>query len=942
MKTISDSFELRFVSRAPCADGETDFKGETSTLTTEQRVDYLNEYARTMHAFYPDIDLDNPVVTLAQARERLAAIKPQPQPQARRRIDLNDGWRWVGAGLDRGLPRVSQANTAVSVARQDWRCAITLTLKPGQPHSGWVFTFGAAVQAGWDAQGQFFYTSKGQNCPLPGVETAEQLCFELDFVEHHWNLYVDEELVVDFVPFADPECQYANQIAAPFAAIRSIWGVGYHPQENAFEPYRIQTFIDENFSLPPVMEAWNQVGYDDSSWQTGTLPLVHGGERFAGQDLYLRRAFTVDAVPDYAELYLEALDPGGEVYCNGKLAAFVRDKIWHKADLTALLVPGQNLLAVRVYANHVSEQDKMTHTSTDHDTGWYTGRMHLDLLPEIYLEDTFAWTAALEDGTAHQKVRVEVKARRGMASSKSGEYQLRASLYPWYPKEGPCCATAVWQTLATPGWVETSETELNIEHPRLWTPESPCLYRLHIELLGQDGRVMDDCMLTTGLRTISQEGGIFRLNGQPEFLRAPLLFGARPPLDKIAAWEKCPPAEYYVQEMLMAKSMNANGLRMSVHDTRIGGINDPRICELADQLGLMLIWQTTTWVRVTSATNIDPVELSACIRQVRNHCSIAIWQPGNHPSWKNWNIVMRVYRLLLDTIQPLDPSRLISPSADYRRMKNPRSDDGLKDANGNPCESCDSAWTAPLICRGNMDYILGYGNEWSALREWPHVKPEHLPLYMDATDYISSHLNSQQRAYFNFEHDEIIGQPNWDVYRGKPMYRVKSYERDYDAGSIGRELGFDEWKASQAWQALGAYETICKSRWLDYDGLCWCNLRGGQNTVTYQKCLVDYYGQPKLAYYAHRMAFQNVLACSGNVDMVYGPHDTVPVLVLNLGPARQVRVQVDVLDTTGCVVFTQTYTNVTLSGGRTVTSLPAFTLPVLEEGVYRLHYTVQE
>ena len=35
----------------------------------------------------------------------------------------------------------------------------------------------------------------------------------------------------------------------------------------------------------------------------------------------------------------------------------------------------------------------------------------------------------------------------------------------------------------------------------------------------------------------------------------------------------------------MVKRMNGNGLRMSVHDERMGGINDPRICELADQLG---------------------------------------------------------------------------------------------------------------------------------------------------------------------------------------------------------------------------------------------------------------------------------------------------------------------------------------------------------------------
>ena len=36
MKTISRNLELRFFSSDPAADGETDFKGETSTLTIRQ------------------------------------------------------------------------------------------------------------------------------------------------------------------------------------------------------------------------------------------------------------------------------------------------------------------------------------------------------------------------------------------------------------------------------------------------------------------------------------------------------------------------------------------------------------------------------------------------------------------------------------------------------------------------------------------------------------------------------------------------------------------------------------------------------------------------------------------------------------------------------------------------------------------------------------------
>lgn len=237
-----------------------------------------------------------------------------------------------------------------------------------------------------------------------------------------------------------------------------------------------------------------------------------------------------------------------------------------------------------------------------------------------------------------------------------------------------------------------------------------------------------------------------------------------------------------------------------------------------------------------------------------------------------------------------------------------------------------------------MDYILGYGNEWSALRQWPEVEEKNLPDYMESTAYIPSYLNSTERAYFNFEHDEITGQPNWNLYKGKPMYHVASYEDYYDEGSIGRRLTFDEWRESQAWQAFGAYETICKCRWLDYDGLSWCNLRGGQNTATYQKSLVDYYGQAKMAYYAHRMAFQEILACSGNVDVVYGPEDRIPVLILNLGVEKTVNLQIEIRTADGEGVYRKELPHLTVPEGRSRIKVNDLALPELAEGIYSIEY----
>jgi hypothetical protein len=463
-----------------------------------------------------------------------------------------------------------------------------------------------------------------------------------------------------------------------------------------------------------------------------------------------------------------------------------------------------------------------------------------------------------------------------------------------------------------------------------------------VEILDQAGAVVDDWSVTTGLRTVSQSGGTFQINGRPETLRAPLLFGSRTPLENISKWDKCPPLENLVQELTMIKRMNGNGVRMSVHDSKKGGINDPRIAEIADQMGLMLIWQTSAWLREGSTADIDVDLLSDDVHLVRNHPSIVMWQSANHPfEWGGWDNAMATYRRIYDAIVRWDKTRLISPSADFRHLS-PSSDSGTIDDKGQPIAT-DPIWTAPLITRGNMDYMCGYGNTWTTLRKWPDLQKHEMPPMFGSKTFARTFLASPDRAYFNFEHDESTGQPNWSLIKGQPYYHIPSYEVDYDKGSIGRRLTFEEWDASQAWQALIAYESIKKMRIMDYDGFSWCCLRGGPNTATYQKSLTDYEGVAKLAFHAHNMVFQNTFAGSDNVDVVYGPGDSITPVIFNLGAARTVSLSARLLTRDGKIIETKTLGRFEISAGRTVVHGKPFRFnQPSTDGVYVVNYVLED
>jgi hypothetical protein len=267
-----------------------------------------------------------------------------------------------------------------------------------------------------------------------------------------------------------------------------------------------------------------------------------------------------------------------------------------------------------------------------------------------------------------------------------------------------------------------------------------------------------------------------------------------------------------------------------------------------------------------------------------------------------------------DTLANIDPSRLISPAANIMRMA----------VDKWPAENDTSipAWTSSQLLRGNMDFVLGYGAEWSKLREFGD---QHRP-----------YLNSNSHAWVDFESEETIGQPNWQLLRGKPYYKLYSYEQEYDTGSIGRVLYFNQWEQSQAWQALTAYEAYRKKRWLGFDGMNWCPLRGGGNTATYMKPAVGYRGHAKLAYHTLGMVYQRTLAGSQNVDLVYGPADTIPVAVMHTGDRREVDVRVAVETIEGEEQDRKTFEQVILPQGRGTVRLGTWT-PELKAG---RHYAV--
>lgn len=915
------TFEMRYFTPDAAADGVTDFHGETEWFTTPQRVEMLGKYARYASRFWGDPGLDTPLFGDADVLAALSRIKPQPLTSVRRTIPL-EAWRSTGykKGKEADVARRRAAWTADGARIE----AGTLVLDgnraaPPIDTLRWRFRMKASLAgASRDLVVRLAHPD-GRTTEVAVPDVGE------------FELYGDVPGGVLFLSAGGKtlrEMPLQGAVSGlSFSGKASLEAVSLYgfALEDSATAYRSELVFEEDFESVPSLEGWQESRYDDSAWDPVTLPSAHGGASQAGEDYYLRTRVRVDGFSQ-AFLHLDALDPAGEVWINGAPVAVLKGRTPHLLDVAEYLRPGEeNLVAVKVKPFFTDQT--VFHAPSDHHFGWYLGEASLILTDTPNrIADVFACTSFLDDTEAVQHHKITI--RREGYDFFSGRLCIRYS--PWFPAEGPAVVEEEFPVELRPRVDNVIEQDIRIPDPACWSPDRPRLYKLEVVLKDADGKPIDDCVLTTGIRLIRQKEGVLYVNHRPEVLGGGQIFGYRLPLETVARTVYCPEPAQLMRELLMAKRLG-NLLRIHVHARTLApeGTNDPRIARWADQMGLYLIWQTPAWTREGEGWNVDIAHYPVYMREVYNHPSIVMWEAGNHPNWflrHGARETQDYMAAIIPAIAKTDSSRLISPTTAWNATHYGNYE-GTVDLEGNPLEP--EPWLMhPMMTRGIQDSYSGYDNPWSEIRNMP-------------SPWAKWTLEARDLCYFNFEHEESIGMPNWSLARKEPWYRLDSYEKNYEDGNIGTRLTFDQWRESQAYQAFGAWESMKMQLLMGTSGFSWCSLESGPNMFTYQKPLVDAFCVPKLAFHANRMAFQRLWAASDDVDTVYGPGDSITPVIFNLDGACTVRLEVQLQDEKGKVLERKVFRQVEVPAGRSVTRLSPFRFRSRRSGCHFIVYQVR-
>lgn len=179
------------------------------------------------------------------------------------------------------------------------------------------------------------------------------------------------------------------------------------------------------------------------------------------------------------------------------------------------------------------------------------------------------------------------------------------------------------------GVTATAYGSIPVEHPDLWTAETPSLYRIRLETY-EGEEVLEHTEFSYGLRSYSVDGrGRFLVNGRPVKLRGV----NRHEFDAKRGY--CVDEEGMIRDIQLMKSCNINAVRSSHYP------NHPYWYELCDRYGLYVMDEANLESHGLSyRKNILPgndqrwlprvLDREAAMLQTsKNHASIFCWSLGN-------------------------------------------------------------------------------------------------------------------------------------------------------------------------------------------------------------------------------------------------------------------------------------------------------------------------
>ena len=403
---------------------------------------------------------------------------------------------------------------------------------------------------------------------------------------------------------------------------------------------RVNFNADWRFILGDVPGAQSP-DFNDAKWETIGLPHSFSIPYFRAPSFYVgygwyRKTLPLAAVPAGRRFSLEfeGAFQEAEVFVNGSAAGHHRGGYTgFPVDITSFLHPGKNVIAVRV---NNKWDATLAPRAGEHV---FSGGLYRDVWLTVTNGVHVVWTGTrittpeLTDASGRAAVETEVRNDSAHTADVVLHTQIlddRGAIVSTLP-DGKL---TVGSGEATVGKQESSP----ITNLRLWSPETPVLYRALTSVL-VSGKVVDRFETEFGFRWISwtADKGFF-LNGKHRYF-----MGANVHQDQ-AGWGDAVTNRAIDRDVQLMKDAGFDFIRGSHYP------HDPHFAEATDKIGVMFLSEAPFWGTAgfkspwaSSAYPTDPAQGPAFEASVKQQLSEMIRINRNHPSIIAWGMDNEVF-----------------------------------------------------------------------------------------------------------------------------------------------------------------------------------------------------------------------------------------------------------------------------------------------------------
>jgi len=463
-----------------------------------------------------------------------------------------------------------------------------------------------------------------------------------------------------------------NAVAILIIAINTVLAQATPPRERILMDFDWRFAFDnaadpvKNFDPAPAGQSFSYLAkagtaagaadpdFDDSTWRALNLPHDWAVEspfsdRGSGSHGYkaIGKNFPERSIGWYRKKFsIPAFDQGRHITVDFD-GVFRDSQVWVNGFYLGREASGYTSFSYDLsdYLNYGGDNTIVVRVDASLEEGWfYEGAgiyRHVWLSKTAPLHVAKAGTFVRSDVTADsQSTDVTVQVTVNNDQPKNSSFSIQQTILDADGKP-VVSGGADGLQLQAGAWGEFSAV-LKVAHPRLWSLESPYMYRLETTI-NSGGIVRDRYETPFGIRTIRWDANRgFFLNGQRVELK-----GTCDHQDAAGVGVAVPDA-VNVFRVEQLKKMGSNAIRTS-HNAPT-----PELLDACDRLGMLVMDEN----REIGINPQELGELDRFIRRDRNHPCVIIWSLGNEEWHVESNVKgARIMQTMQTFAQRLDPTR---------------------------------------------------------------------------------------------------------------------------------------------------------------------------------------------------------------------------------------------------------------------------------------------